>query len=87
MRKFYNTFCLFFLSLTFISGQIFTENRLLESKRFDGLGANQATGGMNRYLELSLAGIKQQARPFDDSKTMSKDDLFLAEHIQPTAKG
>ena len=26
MRKFYNTFCLFFLSLTFVSGQIFTEN-------------------------------------------------------------
>lgn len=68
-------------------GQIYTENRLLESKRFDGLGANQATGGMNRYLELSLAGIRQQARPFDDNKSLDKDDLFLAERIQPTAKG
>jgi sporulation-control protein spo0M len=68
-------------------GRTYNETRVLENKQFDGLGANQSTGGMNRYLELSLSGIKQQARPFDDQKALDKDELYLAERIQPTAKG
>lgn len=68
-------------------GHTYNDRRILEQKEFDGLGANQSTGGMNRFLELSLAGIKQQARPFEDGKDLDRDDLFLAEKIQPTAKG
>jgi len=59
----------------------------LESKEYDGLAANSNTGGMNRFLELSLAGIRQQARPFDDVKPLSADDLYLAERMQPSSHG
>ncbi|CAI2364882.1 unnamed protein product [Moneuplotes crassus] len=65
----------------------FTDNRVLESKEYDGLAANSNTGGMTRYLELSLAGIRQQARPFDDVKPLSADDLYLAERMQPSSHG
>lgn len=60
---------------------------MLEQKNYDGLGANQSTGGMNRYLELDLTGIKQQARSFEDGKVLSGDNLYLAEKLQPTSTG
>lgn len=68
-------------------GLTYTDRRVISQKNYDGLGANASTGGLNRYLELSLADIKQQARAFDDSKPLGKDDLFLAERLQPTATG
>lgn len=68
-------------------GHQYNDRRVLEEKKFDGLGANQSTGGLNRYLELSLRDIKQQPRSFDDQKSLDKDDLYLAEKIQPTASG
>ena len=54
---------------------------------YDGLGPNASTGGLNRYLELSLAGISQQPKSFSDHKALDKDDLYLAERLQPTATG
>jgi hypothetical protein len=42
---------------------------------------------MNRFLELNLSKIKQQARPFDSEKLLSKNDLYFAERIQPSAHG
>lgn len=68
-------------------GLVYTNTHLLEQKNYDGLGANQATGGLNRYLELNLSNIKQMPKSFDDNKPLSKDDLYLAERIQPTASG
>jgi len=68
-------------------GRVYNDRRILEQKDFDGLAANQSTGGLNRYLELNLASIKQQARSFTDGKSIGKDDLFLAEQLQPTARG
>jgi len=68
-------------------GREYHDNRIISQKQFDGLGANQSTGGLNRYLELNLATIKQQPRSFEDNKSLDKDDLYLAERIQPTSKG
>ena len=68
-------------------GRTYTNKLVLEQKEYDGLAANTATGGMNRFLELSLANIRQQARPFDDVKPLSADELYLAERIQPTSQG
>jgi hypothetical protein len=75
------------VELKAFDGFTYNDRRVLEHKRFDGLAANQSTGGMNRFLELSLANIRQQARPFDDDKKLNKDDLFLAEKIQPSSHG
>lgn len=68
-------------------GAVYSDKRVLEEKRYDGLGAGQATGGMNRFLELSLANIRQKPRPFDDGKPLNSDYLYLAERLQPTSKG
>ena len=68
-------------------GREYHDNRIISQKQFDGLGPNQSTGGLNRYLELNLATIKQQPRSFEDHKSLDKDDLYLAERIQPTSKG
>ena len=68
-------------------GQTYTDRRVLSQKNYDGLAASASTGGLNRYLELGLADIRQQPRGFDDGKPLDKDDLFLAERLQPTATG
>ena len=68
-------------------GGVYNNRHVLEQKNYDGLGANQSTGGMNRYLELDLSGIKQQAKSFEDGKVLRGDDLYLAERLQPTSNG
>ena len=68
-------------------GQTYSDRRVLSAKDYDGLAANASTGGLNRYLELGLADIRQQPRGFDDGKPLDADDLFLAERLQPTATG
>jgi hypothetical protein len=42
---------------------------------------------MNRYLELDLSNIKQQAKSFEDGKILAGDNLYLAQKLQPTATG
>jgi len=42
---------------------------------------------MNRYLELDLSHIKQQAKSFEDGKILAGDNLYLAEKLQPTSTG
>ena len=68
-------------------GQTYNNRHILEQKNYDGLGANQSTGGMNRYLELDLSHIKQQAKSFEDGKILAGDNLYLAEKLQPTSTG
>ena len=76
-----------FVELKSGDGQNYHNRHVLEQKNYDGLGANQSTGGMNRYLELDLSGIKQQAKSFEDGKILRGDDLYLAERLQPTSTG
>ena len=56
MRKFYNTFCLFFLSLTFVSGQIFTEN-------FGGYPNNASLPSSSTWQHDGVGDFKNKVNP------------------------
>jgi hypothetical protein len=68
-------------------GLLYTDQRVVEQRDYDGLEANQSTNGLNRYLELSLATAKNKARSFDPNKPLKEEDRFLAEGLQPSCTG
>lgn len=76
-----------FMRLYSNDGKQHDEQRVLEQKDFPGLGAGEQTGGLNRFLELSLATIKNQCKPRSDGRDYKPDDVFTAEHLQPTTSG
>ena len=74
------------IELSASDGKVWEDKRVLEQKDYDGLGAGQSTGGLNRFLELSLANLKNQVYDIEN-KVLSSDDRFMAEQMQPTSSG
>ena len=53
---------------------------------FEGIGAHQKTDGLNRFLELSTAGLRNVVRDKKKKEILPEDRNF-GEMMQPTANG
>jgi len=62
-------------------------NHTLETKDYDGIGANQSTNGLERYLELTLSNFENRVYEYEPGKAFAADDEFIAKQMQPTCSG
>ena len=67
-------------------GHEFKEDKTLVQRDFEGIGANEKTDGLNRFLELSTAGLRNEVRD-KKKKEILPEDRNYGEMMQPTANG
>ena len=68
-------------------GQLpYQERRIVATKAFDGIAANQSTKGNFRFLDMDLSQVKDPVMNRKD-KNVKKEDLEMAERLSPTVNG